>query len=353
VDAPSVVALNAADGSFCWNAVTDWNLYSLAVVGDVVVLFGNACAVDQGGQSVLMALDVATGEERWRLDLPADTSLPSALSADVHSLTIGDNVVVTPFAAGTAGVELSSGEVLWRAEGVAPLAGAQDSVVGVAGGAGSRTMVVLDRLTGDQRWTIELEGEFFGGVAADATTVMVTVGDTTVAYDARTGERRWEAAFVQASDTYAVRIVDGVATGVTGTGPAPNDIRAFDVATGQSLWTKPAFPAQAPEPTDGNIYVTTTEDGAFAALDPKSGALRWKLAGPLNGGVAAGPGLLFVPGTDGGQAIDPGTGDARWTIAASDPDVAILGTADSSVAGIGILPSNSGVFTTYGNCLGS
>jgi len=119
------------------------------------------------------------------------------------------------------------------------------------------------------------------------------------------------------------------------------------------LWTKPATPVQTPEPTDGNIYVTMTEDGAFAALDPKSGEPRWKLAGPVNGGVAAGPGLVFVPGANGGQAIDPGTGAARWTIAADDPDVAIPGTADSSVAGIGILPTSSGVFATYGNCLGS
>ena len=101
-------------------------------------------------------------------------------------------------------------------------------------------------------------------------------------------------------------------TGVTGTGPAPNDIRAFDVTSGQPSWTRPAIPVQTPEPTDGNVYVTTTEDGAFAALDPKSGEVRWKLAGPLNGGVAAGPGLVFAPG---GQAIDPRTGVTLWTIA--------------------------------------
>jgi outer membrane protein assembly factor BamB len=356
VEAPSVVALDASSGGFCWSAVTDWNVDVAVLAGDDLILTGEPCADGQGGQFALFALEPATGREVWRVTLPPETELPSSESGSPRAVSADEQVVVAPFGGGTAGFDLASGEERWRVDGVAPLASGADFVVGRAGGPESRTLVALDRRSGTQRWSTVVPGEYLGGVAADSTVVLVTVGETTVAYDAATGARRWEAPFAQASDTYAVRIIDGVATGVTGTGSNPNAIQAFDVATGRPLWTSPASPVQRPEPTDGNVYVDVG-DGGVGALDPTTGRLRWKVEHQQEtGGIVAGPGLVLDVQNGEWQALDPSTGQLRWTSPVDQAELPVVGSARPNgftVSGAGVLPTSAGVFLLYGNCLGN
>ena len=152
------------------------------------------------------------------------------------------------------------------------------------------------------------------------------------------------------------RLVEGVATGITGTGAQPNATEAYDAVSGQHLWTNPGYPPQRPEPTDGNVYVVV--DAGVAALDPRTGAVRWTVEGS---NLEAGPGLaLTSPTADPSaaelEAIDPATGQVRWTKSTAElglpaPDAVL--PSGNSVNYQNVLPSSSGVFFAFGDCLGS
>jgi outer membrane protein assembly factor BamB len=322
----------------------------------LVVFIGNAC----GGDNGLVALDTASGQESWRLTLPAG-GLPTSPDQAAPSTAAAEDVVVVPLENGIVALDVGSGAVVWSEASEPFLATAPDIVL-AASAPNSRTMVALDRRTGHERWRAEVETELTQayGVAADATSVLLTIyqqgqPDKTVAYDAASGARRWEARFGQASDTSAVRIIDGVASGVDASGSNPNDIRAFDVVTGRPLWTLAAYPVQSPEPVDGNIFVGR-QDGTVAALDPRSGHVRWALP-TMNGSLSAGPGLILAPDGDHAvQALDPTSGRPRWSIPLDAPQLPEEGAVNASgfsVYSTAALPTSDGVFITYGNCLGS
>jgi hypothetical protein len=198
-----------------------------------------------------------------------------------------------------------------------------------------------------------------GGVAADAQIVAVSSGATTVVYDAKTGAKRWEAPLAPASDTFAVRIVDGVATGVSGTGAQPNATLAFDASTGAARWTNPGSPVQKPEPVDGNLFVDGPDHTKVEALDPGTGKARWSVA---TGGAQldAGPGLVLLAGgvdaTAAYRALDPATGRVLWTQPLAGLQLPAVGASDANGATVeyqNALPTRDGVFLGYGYCLGS
>jgi outer membrane protein assembly factor BamB len=355
VEFPSVVALSATDGGACWSALSNWNAYAVAVADGRVLVSGSSCGGDPAVTS-LVAIDAASGKEQWRFE-----PLPVADAAFSDSrppvLGAGEKVVIASSGDSVTAIDLETGERPWSLDGAGALADGPDFAVLHVGDPAGRTMAVVDRRTGAERWRTTVDGEFLGGVAADSSAVLVTTGESTVAYDAHTGKLRWEAPFTQASDTAAVRIVDGVASGVAGTGATPNATLGYDVATGRHLWASPATPVQLPEPTDGNVYVSL-ENLDVGALDPRSGALRWR---DSTGGMPiwAGPGLVVAAGdvTSGElRALDPTSGQERWTRPIDEtglPGPDALTPNGSPLTFQNLLPSSAGVFVTYGNCLGS
>jgi outer membrane protein assembly factor BamB len=359
---PSVVVLDAADGSFCWSAVSDWNLNAVEVHDGLVVVAGETCADGQGGPGAVMALDVVSGRQRWKVDLSADGRPAHPVAAVTPPPSTAD-VIVVPSESGLAGLDVRSGAVLWSEQGEPALADGPEVVLAAASPT-SHVMVALDRRTGKERWRTDVGSEIDlsvgNAVSADTTAVLVTTREAngperTVAYDAHTGTKRWTASFGPGSDVPAVGIIDGVATGEDDGAPSAN-VRALDVATGRLMWSVAANPVQSPEPTDHNVYASSVADGAFMALDPRTGHTRWELA-PLNEStVSAGPGLVLVQAGDHARAVDPQTGETRWQTTLAGPRFPVLGAPSANnftISANGALPTSDGVFITYGNCLGN
>ncbi len=344
VENPAIVALSPVDGAPCWSALSGWNAYAATVTDGKLLVLGGPCSSARAGQT-MVAIDASTGQELWRHNLDGvDTSTDGGTAA----LGTGSGVVVPPSGGRVEGIDLATGKVRWTRAG-RKLADGPDTVVVASTGPGTTVIELLDRSSGESRWGTDV-GPDMGGTTADSSAVLVTTGESTVAYDAGTGVRRWEAPFTQASDTYAVRIVDGVATG-----SADEATVGYDVATGTKLWTNPGYPPQRPEPTDGNVYVVL--DGGVGALDPRTGDVRWTVEGA---NLEAGPGLVLLAtdtqATGTLEAVDPATGQTRWTKPIDEANLPAVDTVLPSgfmVAYQNVLPSAEGVFFAYGNCLGS
>ena len=351
VENPAIIAVSAADGSPCWSALSNSNASAVGVADGRLLVTGNACA-PATPDPVLVAIDTTTGNELWRHQSPSSADSGSDVR---QTLGTGAGVVIPPATGRIEALSLATGQVLWTREGVTSVADGPDTVA-VASDASPPKLALLDRTTGQERWTAPAPAGFVGGLAVDATVVLAGGDSSTAVYDAKTGHHLRDLPIVQASDTPVARLVEGVATGVTGTGAQPNATEAYDAASGQHLWTNPGYPPQRPEPTDGNVYVVV--DAGVAALDPHTGAVRWTVEGSS---LEAGPGLaLTEPALDSPdakvEAIDTKDGQVRWT--KSTNELGLPGTAETLPSGFtiayqNVLPSSSGVFFAFGDCLGS
>ncbi len=94
-----------------------WHGYggSPMVVGDTVVLTN-----DQRGPSSIVALDAATGKVRWKTDRPGKKKAAYSVPC-VYRPTDGDpQIIVTSKAAGVAGLDASTGRLMWQVAGAMP-----------------------------------------------------------------------------------------------------------------------------------------------------------------------------------------------------------------------------------------
>jgi extracellular elastinolytic metalloproteinase len=232
----------------------------------------------------------------------------------------------------------------------------------------------------EQQWEARYDGPAAGNdnasamaVSEDGERVFVTgssagTGDdfATVAYDAKTGRKRWVARYDGpaggADNASALRISGSrvFVTGVSGRADGGTDIAtvAYDAKTGKELWVArrsgPLF-SFGPRPTldvsaDGsrvfvggsNTDAGTGDDFATVAYDAKTGRERWvaRYDGPAGGAdnassvrVSEGGSRVFVTGVSGRAgggndtatvAYDAKTGDELWVVRHDGPQFAFI-----------------------------
>jgi outer membrane protein assembly factor BamB len=142
-----------------------------------------------GSEGTLSALDLSTGEELWK------AALPGAGGVVVR----GDTAYASPASA----FDLNSGERLWRSEGVGDSASGGPALsasgdllfAGTAGGDKPASVVAVDTETGDEIWSVDLEGDAVDPsdrlwVSGGVVVVPLLLGDV-VALDAGTGDEVW------------------------------------------------------------------------------------------------------------------------------------------------------------------
>jgi outer membrane protein assembly factor BamB len=258
------------DRGRAWTTKVGWP-FSLAVRGrDAVVTIGG---------NRVVALDTATGRERWRTDVTRVTHYEPALDARTVLVSADDRVIALERASGAPRWEAAVGEhaggaVLTRV-GPEPIA-----LVTTERG----FVATLDGRTGQARWSVQLPGDIWAFPAAEASAAVgavlwaETVNRLRV-FDLATGAVRWESA-VEAGASAPV-IADGVVVLGEGNGNFAARIVARDLVSGIERWSVPA-PASfesgvTPGAARGDVVVSD-HFGTITLVDARAGKTKWQTA---------------------------------------------------------------------------
>ncbi|MEU2664432.1 PQQ-binding-like beta-propeller repeat protein [Micromonospora sp. NPDC007220] len=186
----------------------------------------------------------------------------------------------------------------------------------------------LDAATGRRRFTYDAGAPVLGSPLVTTvdgrTVVVISAGETRQAVDARTGDPVWR---VVGKGMFAGRAASDGTRVYAGAGDG--NVYAHDARTGAVLWSfstttrTTAYSRLIYGPWADNLEVlpnglvlVSTVASAFA-LDPATGEPRWSVAGSyvyapklvLDGGDV----LMFDDGGRTASRVDPATGQARWT----------------------------------------
>jgi outer membrane protein assembly factor BamB len=226
------------------------------------------------GSSGIVALDAATGHQRWYHRLTG-TGQPTATI--VHNVLIhhdGDGIVVA--------LDPTSGRLLYRrrVDAVASMAGAVplDSGLIITTGIFPNRVIGLQRSTGRTVWTWEFSRSDSG------------IGDCPPASDGET---------IYCDYLSPVTLGPPVDPGQ----PARANVYALDAKTGRPRWTLALEPGVAPPRNEsaipllyrGSVFVGSAVAPYVHAIDAKSGSLLWRheVHGPVKGGIVALNGAIY------------------------------------------------------------
>ncbi|MGW1061964.1 outer membrane protein assembly factor BamB family protein [Micromonospora rubida] len=189
-------------------------------------------------------------------------------------------------------------------------------------------LYALDPATGRRRFAHDAGAPVLGSPLVTTvdgrTLVVLSAGQTRQALDARSGETVWT---VAGQGMFAGRAASDGARVYAGAGDG--NVYAHDARTGAALWSfstttrATAYSrliygpwADTLEVLSNGLLLVSTVTNAFA-LDPATGEPRWSMAGSYiyapkllldNGDV-----LMFDDGGRTASRVDPATGQARWT----------------------------------------
>lgn len=321
-----IEALALGDGRRLWRAPRASPTGAMAIGGEILVA---------GEEDGLLALDLASGEVRWRVALEGAVALPPL---------IVDGAAVAAEAGGTLNaVELASGEIRWRfATGheqivTAPLA-AQELVlvVGQSMGRPAGDLIAVEVATGAERWRAPVGYHGQRTVAVDGDVVYAILADpsrpespTLAAIEVATGRVRWRSRAAAATDliTSGPAVDGGFA--VVGIGRraanrsawAGGGLLAVDAQTGDRRWQVEVWAPVEVAPTfaGGVVYALDRASGGLWAVDGGSGGVRWHRPYASGSGLRHSDAPVRVEGDtvyvrDGEvlDAVDAGTGVRRW-----------------------------------------
>jgi outer membrane protein assembly factor BamB len=288
----TVYAVRTSDGTLRWkhelNPEGDENdlteIQSSPLVANGMVMVGYDGHDSPGTRAGIIALDAATGDQRWNFD--SDRGRPATGCGGVWSSPTVDTELGLVFA-GTA--NCPSSPTGWNKY--------------------SEAIFAVDLETGAPKWSFQPRGpsnndfDFAGApnlFEADGTPVVGLGGKDGIYYalDRATGELVWKrtaaASRVQGKNFStggfigASAVGDGVVVGGTAIGGPCPCLHAIDADDGEIVWQQTeAGPTYAPSSiVNGVAFAGSTTDFTLRALDVESGDVLW--AQPLAGGIAGG-----------------------------------------------------------------
>jgi outer membrane protein assembly factor BamB len=333
--------------------------------GLAIVAITDMGAGDRGG---LVALELATGVERWRYRTPFPAVAAPALA--------GNTVVVATKNGEVHAVSLANGAPRWRHDAAAGLPSFDaglwapptiaDGLVYVAL---QGNFTALDLATGEPVWAVDPADPMYtwlGSLAA----VAVADGSAVAAFNrtlgiltrsAATGVEQWS---VDDGRTTAVNASPVVGDGIVYLVNASGDVSAATLASGAIAWTRSTTPGgfewgysvtATPALADRRLFVAT-QWSDLVAFDAWLGTELWRVAGPAGPlnyahyrsaepGFPASPvvtgDLVWIGALDGTlTAYAAATGERVWSTQLGAPvvsapaptgDALVVATFDGSV----------------------
>jgi eukaryotic-like serine/threonine-protein kinase len=224
-DRSTLVAIDATSRHVLWRTALPGVSAGGPTVDGSTVLVGT----DDGS---VTAVDLATGDQEWTVDLGEDVNTPIAVSDGLAYVAIDQG-------SGEPAVLLALREAdhspLWRYE---MGAGVSIGTPALAGGTvyatvGDGSVRAIDAATGQARWAAKLNTVSGGGspaVSGDAV-VVVDIRGQVYRFAASTGARVWD--FAMNAPVYASPAIAGTSVVVA---DATGDVSAIDLESGQRIW---------------------------------------------------------------------------------------------------------------------
>jgi outer membrane protein assembly factor BamB len=292
----TVTAISSSSQAVAWTRnLTPSTEKSEEASGGSLAISGNTLLASTGFGEVI-ALDLATGAERWRQDIDA---------AGASGITVRDGLAyVMGGDAQLWAISVANGRVDWKISGFDTTA----SRVGAAAPAVNDRLAVLPFASGDiygvfrkggtQLWNASLAGQRAGVVYANVTDITsdpVIVGNTVYvgnqsgrfgAFDMETGTRKWtanEGAYSIAS------VVGGSAFFLTDR----NELVRLNANSGERIWGaqlgffteekerkhKEVYAHFGPVAAGGKLWVASS-DGLLRGFTPEAGVLTTQVSLP-------------------------------------------------------------------------
>lgn len=252
-------------------AGADGNVFVPAVQGDSIYVAGN--------NGELIALDAASGRQRWRAD--SGQKLTGGVGA-------GTDIVLAGSGKGTLFAYNASGKALWKSElaGEIVSPATVEGAVVIARTADGR-LFGLDAVDGKRKWVYQRptpalslrtpagqvvsRGGLFAGFPGGKL-VALDVGSGNVGWEATVAQPRGATELERVADVSSTPLIDGdrvCAVAYQG------KLACFESQNGAAVWSQDISSSSGLIADAKNIYVSD-DKGAVQAFDKKSGSSVWK-----------------------------------------------------------------------------
>jgi len=248
---------------------------------------GSVYAASSKGQ--IVALDEATGKQRWRID--ADAALTGAVGA-------GEGLVLAGTRKGAVLAYGSDGKPRWQSQLSSEVLGAPQAARGVVV---ARTVdgrvFGLDAASGERRWehqlllpSLLLRGDSTVELNEDLV-LLGTPGGRVLALNLATGDAAWEAVVAQPTGDNEIERITDVAAPPAVEGEQAcaaayqGRVACMDLRRGAVAWARDASSAAHVGIDPITVYVTAP-DGVVSAFDRQTGASLWTQDKLLNRSVS-------------------------------------------------------------------
>ncbi|SEQ46009.1 PQQ-binding-like beta-propeller repeat protein [Natrinema salaciae] len=300
------------DAAWTFREGADDSLYGIGppAVVDGTVYVAEGHSVGDGAETVVYALDGATGEIEWEWPYPGTNSFGATV--------VAEGAVVVSIGTSVVALEADSGTDRWRVDRdfSDPLTVADGTVYAIdTTYADPPTLVAIDLETGRERWTAALaDGRpNWPTPPAVADGTVYQGGLELVALSAADGERRWSRDLEHAITGAPTVVDDGLYVPV-----GDGTVAAFD-RDGSRRWRQSVDragrgsglePVTSPAAADGTLYVTNSWQ--LTALEVGTGTERWTTEVGGSDPPIVADGVVYVSGLNTMEAYDCTDGTLLW-----------------------------------------
>lgn len=354
---PEALTCLSPSGDVQWSVDAEKDGSSVAELHDLTVADGSVYRTARValGTGEVAAYDVATGDRQWAQTL--DVSSLRFIDVTENAVFVGmtsDDPGTFPVLA----LDVGTGEERWRTNA------GMETAATVSHGLCLTYSVVdsltaLDAATGEIRWErspVNDGGEMW--IVGD--TVCVVAGETAVGYSLPSGEKTWEQSLPATEWSTARAPPDSSHPADIYVSDWDKNLRALDATTGEEVWEMElqweGFPNMA---FDRDSLVIHHAESALASYEITDGSQRWAYSLGSDEQVSfpvIAEETVFLPLQQDGKTtsvatLDTETGDSRWRMQLADSspvpwphsvlDGYLVLRSNASIYGVPVTPSGA------------